>query len=479
MKSPVFGKIIRGFILTLICFTALTHGAVEGWSQTVFMLLTGLALLVWCGKWLAEKEISIKADPLYLPLFGFTALGYLQWIDLGFFGLGRESLASPEAVASISFDREATLLAAFLLLHLSIAFVLARNFLSGDEIRNFFFRCLIVFGAVVAVLSIIQMAAGNGLFFRYRPGVLRQGGGGQWLTGPFVNHNHLAGYLELLIAPAFAYLVTKADERINLLYGFAFLIMAIALFLTASRGGLIGFSAGFLWCLIARYLFVRRQNRQIDLSGVKPENPSQTEIMAKKASLPPAPSYLPGAVLTIVLIFGFIAGTLWLGIGPAVERVAETEVFSDAETAQTFEGSRGWIWRNSLSMFRENKFFGVGLGAYAAAFPVYASSDGVREFGSKYLIDRAHNDYLQLLVDTGLAGGLCGAAFFLLLITVSVKVIRTRDRQKIAPAIGLTGGMISLLVHSAFDFNLQIPSTSLLFLVYAGAAAALAGEKKG
>jgi hypothetical protein len=52
--------------------------------------------------------------------------------------------------------------------------------------------------------------------------------------------------------------------------------------------------------------------------------------------------------------------------------------------------------------------------------------------------------------------------------------LRSREPFHAGLAIGCGGAIFSMLVHSAFDFNLQIPSTSLLFLVLTAVSANLA-----
>ena len=54
--------------------------------------------------------------------------------------------------------------------------------------------------------------------------------------------------------------------------------------------------------------------------------------------------------------------------------------------------------------------------------------------------------------------------------------VRSRDPLLAAVALGAGGGGVAMVVHSLFDFNLQLPSNALLFLLLS-AMISLAGER--
>src|SRR5439155_24006673 len=58
------------------------------------------------------------------------------------------------------------------------------------------------------------------------------------------------------------------------------------------------------------------------------------------------------------------------------------------------------IWHNSWMMFKEHPLWGIGLGAFPTAYSQYDRSNGL------FRVEQAHNDYLQVLTDLGLFGGL-------------------------------------------------------------------------
>src|SRR5882757_4283122 len=95
-------------------------------------------------------------------------------------------------------------------------------------------------------------------------------------------------------------------------------------------------------------------------------------------------------------------------------------------------------------------------------FPAYESLyDGK-------IVNHAHNDYLEMLADTGLAGALCCAWFLGVLFCSSLKQLLVTDNS-FAAALHLSGlvACCGFLVHSLVDFNMHMPGNALLFSLMA------------
>jgi O-antigen ligase len=121
-------------------------------------------------------------------------------------------------------------------------------------------------------------------------------------------------------------------------------------------------------------------------------------------------------------------------------------------------GVRAVIVKDSFRMVRQRPLLGWGLGTFSTVYPSF------RSFYSEYEVNEAHNDFMQLLVETGVAG-FALMLFFLVLVyrsgMRSIEHWRRDPRASITMAalIGCTG----LLIHSLSDFNLQIPANAALF----------------
>jgi O-antigen ligase len=125
------------------------------------------------------------------------------------------------------------------------------------------------------------------------------------------------------------------------------------------------------------------------------------------------------------------------------------------------------INRDGLRMFLKKPVMGWGLGSFPVVYPQF------RSFYTNFFVNQAHDDYLQLLVEMGLLG-------FATMIWFVIVVYR-RAFRKIANWTSDVSGAVTLacilgftgiLVHSAIDFNLQIPANAALFYVFCTVAAA-------
>ena len=87
-------------------------------------------------------------------------------------------------------------------------------------------------------------------------------------------------------------------------------------------------------------------------------------------------------------------------------------------------------------------------------------------------MNKAHNDYLQLLVETGLAG-FSIAVWFLVLVfrQAAGKLKNWTETASGAMTVAALLGCMGILVHSFLDFNLQIPANAALFYVLCAIAA--------
>ena len=157
--------------------------------------------------------------------------------------------------------------------------------------------------------------------------------------------------------------------------------------------------------------------------------------------------------LMLVGIVGILAiYSTKIGIGPIADRFL------------TLRGgdSRLYFWRDSLLIIKDHPL-GIGLRNYEKVFPVYNLSNL-----SDKVVDYAHNDYLQLLIETGWIGFAAVLTGFLMFMGKSAYRIRRLNSQKdpmrVFLAIGAFSGLVSMAFHSFFDFNLQIPANCVYFV---------------
>lgn len=429
MISEKPDKIIAGILLFTIVFTVFFYGTVEPWSIAVFELLIILILFLWAAKSVFSKKFELRIPPTSLPIAAFLLLGLAQsiaWTNDG------------GQISSISYDVEATRSAVKILFFLFISHLIAANFFVSKERIRFLINFLTVLGLILSVYSFIQYFALNGGIFR----------GG--LTAPFVNHNHIAGYLELLLPLPVALLLMGVSRHLRILYGFAVVMIGVAIIGSLSRGGMISAGAGLIFLSIAVFVYRRRSQTA---NKIRETNDETLPPFVSRSSV----SKLAPFVLVLSVI---ILGALWIGSDTIVSRMTDNSLFRDDEKAQSFDYIRGWIWKNAITIFQDNPVFGTGMGTFETVYPNYSDIHNIPE-----TVNQAHNDYLQVLSDTGLIGGAIVLWFIGVVFLTIRRVFRLEDPLLFALGIGCAAALCSMMIHSIFDFNLQLPATALLFLI--------------
>jgi len=244
--------------------------------------------------------------------------------------------------------------------------------------------------------------------------------------------------------------------------------MGVAIIVSLSRGGMISLFAEMMLLGVVSLRVARRRRREnkgtliwraegtaIEFYSPPPRPHLSSRRRSKSARLSLLLSQT-GAVAAIIVAIA--ASLFWLGADPVIERVTRGQTWIAGGQPETFFTSRGWIWKDTLAMFRANLIAGVGLGAFQTAYPIYSQHD-------QLIVRQAHNDYLQMLADGGVIGGTIAVWFLIVVGRAVVRGCRASDPLLASLALGGGVGIFGMLVHSLFDFNLQLPSNALLFLI--------------
>jgi O-antigen ligase len=283
------------------------------------------------------------------------------------------------------------------------------------------------YGAVVASFALLQGFAPNGRL--YWIWALEQGGS---IYGPYVNHNHYAGLMEMLLPFPLVLAATRfTDGSRKIVVAAVAALMAGSIFLSGSRGGMAAFVAQML---VLGVLMVRKR-------GGSWRQP-----------------LMLGFFLAMVIAF-----LVWMGGSELTQRVLS--IHSEARE-EISGGVRLTIDRDCLRMFLRRPLLGWGLGTFPIVYPAF------RSFYTTFFVNQAHNDYLQLLVETGLAGIGIAVWFMVLVFRRAARKLKNwTDTASGALTVAALLGCIGILVHSFVDFNLQIPANAALFYVLCAIAA--------
>ena len=387
-------------LCVLLIFAVLAFGAVNEWSTFAFEAGAAVLFLVWVGQQLVSRQVTLSKNPLYLPAFLF-------------FGLVLAQVALRESAYEYVTKYEALQYVAY-----GIVLLIGSECVREERARKIFALVMIVFGACYAFFALAQELTANGkIFWMISP---RFGGS---IYGSYVNHDHYAGLMEMLVPIPFVLSVghlLRGGKRA--LVAFCAVLMASTIFLSGSRGGMIAFVLEIV--LFAALTLMQRRNPRVAL----------------------------GSVAVCVLVLAFL---VFLGKGQVLGRLGDLS-----------PGTRLDMTKDSLRMFTHRPVWGWGLGTFPTVYPSY------RSFYTNLFVNEAHNDYAQLLVETGLLGFALMLWFLICLYRNGLPTSRRWEFKwdravSFAALLGCTG----ILFHSFVDFNLQIPANAALFYVLCGLAA--------
>jgi O-antigen ligase len=407
-SRSVLDSVVLYGVVSLLLFAPLAFGAVQPWSTFVLELGAALLFAVWVARQAASAVGQFTSNPLFLPMLVFAALIVLQ-------------LATGTSAYRYHTFSSALLYCAYGLLCFLVVQCLRRT----AQVKTL----ALVFsgyGFVLAMFALLQSITSNGKLYWFR--TPRFGG---WIYGPYVNHNHYAGLMEMLVPiPLVFFLTHRARGSRKAMAALAAGVMASTIFLSGSRGGM----AAFMVQMAVLAVVLLRQ-RKVHRSNV-------------------------GLSFFLLIVIGLL---IWLGGTELTKRVASINVEARQELSG---GVRMAIDRDGLKMYARRPVLGWGLGVFPDVYPRY------RSFYTNFYINEAHNDYLQLLIEMGTLGFATMIWFIVLLFRSAIKKLGnwTEDINgtiALATMLGCTG----ILVHSFVDFNLQIPANAALFYVLCVVAA--------
>lgn len=431
----------------VLFFSTIAFGAVDTWALGVLSLVSALIIFLWFIDSWKRKKLTFSSNATQFPIIGLIFIGLIQLLPLRSFSYPAE-LLSATPTGSLSLAPFQTQLA-IVQLTVYLIFLAAAYFVmnSGKRLRKTVYM-ITIFGAFMAFFGILQRLA--------NPDEMIYGLRQSFQANPFasfVNQHHFAAFMEMTIALPLALLFgneTKQDRRILLII--AAVIMGMAVFFTSSRGGVLSMFGVFGFIITANIL---KKRRDFDESSTEEKNKTYRKNFAM----------IGGGLALIIVIFGIV---LFLANETTINRVITMQTGSD-----DISNGRTHFWSIAWQIFKDYPILGSGLDSYGMAFPNYDTWNGT------YRLERAHNDYFQILSDAGIAGFLCIAGFIYLLFRQGFRTIETaesRFRRNIA--IGALAGCFGVLIHSFFDFPLRTPSNSFFFLLFTVLATASVRHSK-
>lgn len=375
----------------------------------------------------AAGPLWLLAATLFVIALQLVPLPHGSWTDLP----GRESAAAVSIATGttqsrpLSLDPEATRrFAAALLLP---AGLLLATLLSGHRGLVLLIRAIVIGALLSALLAAFQIALGTPRWLAPY-GHVEPGAG----TGLFVNRNHQAQMMVLaLVATGLLIRLERPQIRIR------------------RRHGEWRFHLGWLLLPFFALMAVGSQSR----AGVVLLVPALAAAIAIAMN--------PKRTTRIFAIaLALIASVI------AVVAVSERSWrrLMDLQSSLTTEG-RLISMPDILYTLQQYWPWGSGFGTF---IPVFRANENLDLVGDRYL-NRAHNEYLELLIEGGIPAALLMAfAAILLVVGVARLVRRPRHAGTPAPALAGTAMLTLLILHSIVDYPLRIDLIAAVAAVAVG-----------
>ena len=439
-------KPFRWCLAATLAWGVLAFGAVYPWAYWPLSVASaglGLWAIVTARAW--EDPRAVRLGIVLAVVLAAIALQafplpyhWVSWLSPGLDPLLREYALGYRAPArhALSLESADTGVVFFLALGLALLLVGATRMVRRLPLE-WLVNQLMGLAVALAVFGIVQRAffdpASPMVYGFWRP---RDGGNP---FGPFVNRNHFAGWMVMVLPVVAMYTVavlreargpaargagarlrwlTTMDGNRVLLLGIATLVMGAALVLTGSRSGVASFAVAV--AVMLAFVVQELQGRQ----------------------------RVAAIVYAALLLGGAIA---WAGSDMVVARFAAAP--------DALDGRLG-AWRDTVAIARDFPVFGVGLGAFGRAMLIYQTGD------RRLMYAQAHNDYLQLAAE----GGLLVMVPVLLVLFTVVRAIRRRlaasedDPLTFWIRRGAVAGLLGVAAQSLMEFSLQMPGNSVMFV---------------
>jgi type IV secretory pathway VirB2 component (pilin) len=430
--------------LALLLWMPLPFGSNAAWAWSFMeawvFLIAGLWLVQYYRGKVSLNRPFVRAWPVTACL-----LATLLWIVVQALPLpaGVLGLLSPRALEihstthsypSLSLDVYATRQAALQTLAYLLFFCLTLLLVNNKPRIKLLAQAIILGGVFQAAYGSLMTLSGleYGIFIDKQDAAVA--------TGTFINRNHLAGYLEMCLAAGVGLMLAElsstraagwrdsARELLRTLLGnkarvrLALVVMVTGLVLTRSRMGNVAFFVSLTGVGCFYLLAVRK------LSG---------HTITFFASL---------LIIDLLVVGNFF------GIEKVAERFQQASVDSK-ERVNTD--------RDALAMLRDFPLTGIGAGSFHAVYPMYTSAVVVTGFTR-----HTEDDYLQFACEFGLVfAAALGAVVLASLWTAIRAQLKRRDQVLQGMGFAATMAIVALLIHSAVDFNLQIPANAAMFVV--------------
>lgn len=417
--------------------------------MTIFVLLICMMLIYRIFK---EKELKL----------------YISMANLSWFLFSAASLISTIAVYRENrfYFRYSIDIAIYVLLTAFVGLYISNRFKTKESIT----RLLLTFigtGVIVAIDALLNFYAGKSIFL----GTVGEAYSRAAIKSTIGNTIFIANYMTMLLIPSVYFLLSldfgwKKYSYRNVLMVKIFSMVAIFLLLTTviisqTRSEYISMILSTLIFVIFYFVYAKRTQSKIENKAVEKDLPR-----LKKVNKILLITLLVGAALILVV---YNTDNPLTGGG----RVSVASRFS-AMSSISSRDERFLAWLGSIYQWKDSKIIGTGIGTYqvmAIDKLQQAMKDHANLLYGWNNFKRTHNDYLQILGETGIFGFATIILLMFVLIVYAFKYLKiAQDKDDLLLFLALACAFIAFMVQSFFSFPGHLLPNSLLALFLAATA---------
>lgn len=385
----------------------------------LFVFKTLVLLLLFVNVvWFLKRGLSFKKEDF------FVLRKFLLWPFIFFLGMGLSLIFSDNITQSFfgSYDRQSGYLSYlyYFLFFILLFFNLAIPFFKKEEEKAFrkikrLLLSLVFSGSVVSLYGILQRLGIDFLIWPEDPLLTKR------VFSSLGQANFLASWL-LFVIPLTAYFIWKEKNNLKrFLFILIIILQIICLFLTASRGGLLAF---ILMILFLSFWFIKRSSQTI----------------------------LKKSLFIFLILITLFCCVLFL------EKSFPGRLTSLFNWQSGSMAVRLDFYQASFEAIKQKPFLGYGLENSGDVFiAAYQPDWGVYSNVGVYN-DRAHNLFLDIILNGGLFLLFIFLSFYIYLIRLFLRGFKLAENKKdfdflflfLALGFGMGAYLISLLFNFSF-----------------------------
>lgn len=454
-----FDLLILIGLMALVTLPSLAMGAVAPWARNAVLCVSIVLFALWLIQAACRGRLRLVRTWAWVFILGFFGVGLLQLVPLpprilGVISPGTEAtyrvVLPPGADVSrpLSLFPYGTRTALLRLASLALVFFLVVHVVRTRRQVTAIVLALVAVGLFQVLYGLGEHFSGSSrVFWNVRDAHLAA------VTGTFINKNHFAGLLEMIVPVALGVSLGTLPRRrrggmtrahavealssartfLPLVMAVSVVVMAVGVCFSLSRAGIIS---------------------------------TIVSLIAFALCLGLSTGFRRYTLVLLLVVMAILLLAVGIGAEIVVNRLEDVASARSASWADRLD-----MAGSGLHILAQFPIVGTGLGSFRHTFERFQST----RFGDR-IVDYLHNDWLQVFCETGFVGGAIVLVGMVLFLSGTARAaLSRRDAFSRLTSIGALLGAVAMLVHSFFDYNLtKITSNGVVFAVILGLAYSVA-----